>query len=64
MRLPNRTPLDPNDRLPPFGPIADVWQLRDVPDCYWRWFLEQEWCGEYPELVEYANYETFVASIT
>jgi hypothetical protein len=26
-----------------------------VPDDYWRWFLDQEWCDKYPALVEYAN---------
>ena len=29
--------------------------LRDVPDSYFRWFLEQDWCDEWPSLVEYAN---------
>ncbi|MEM9644930.1 MAG: hypothetical protein AAF989_08040 [Planctomycetota bacterium] len=29
--------------------------LGDVPDDFWRWFLEQTWCDEWPKLVEYAN---------
>jgi len=38
-------------------PIGD-WKgtrLGGVPDRYWRWFLDQDWCDEYPDLVEYAN---------
>ena len=30
-------------------------RLGDVPDSYFRWFLQQDWCDEHPELVEYAN---------
>ncbi len=30
-------------------------RLGEVPDSYWRWFLGQEWCDDWPELVEYAN---------
>jgi uncharacterized protein (DUF3820 family) len=30
-------------------------RLGDVPDDYWRWFLDQDWCDEWPGLVEYAN---------
>lgn len=30
-------------------------RLGDVPDWYWRWFLDQPWCDKWPELVEYAN---------
>lgn len=30
--------------------------LGEVPDSFWRWFLAQPWCDDYPDLVEYANY--------
>jgi len=30
-------------------------RLGDVPDSYWAWFLDQDWCDKYPKLVEYAN---------
>jgi uncharacterized protein (DUF3820 family) len=30
-------------------------RLGDVPDHYLRWFLNQDWCDEYPQPVEYAN---------
>jgi len=43
-----------DDSRMPFG----KWRLErlgNVPDYYWRWFLQQDWCDEWPELVEYAN---------
>jgi uncharacterized protein (DUF3820 family) len=38
----------------PFGKHKGQ-RLGNVPDSYWRWFLGQDWCDEYPQLVEYAN---------
>ena len=29
-------------------------RLGDIPDHYWMWFLAQDWCARYPDLVEYA----------
>lgn len=46
--------LNDDDRMP-FGKYRHT-RLGEVPDHYWRWFLSQEWCDEYPELVEYANH--------
>jgi uncharacterized protein (DUF3820 family) len=43
-----------DDDLMPFGKYAGK-QLIDVPDDYFRWFLSQKWCKNYPMLVEYAN---------
>ncbi len=31
-------------------------RLGEVPDHYWRWFLQQEWSSKYPDLVAYAQY--------
>lgn len=31
-------------------------RLGDIPDWWWRWFLSQSWCDEWPALVEYANH--------
>jgi hypothetical protein len=30
-------------------------RLGEVPDHFWRWFLQQDWCDDYPDYVEYAN---------
>jgi uncharacterized protein (DUF3820 family) len=38
----------------PFGKYKGQ-RLGEVPDSHWRWFLAQEWCDEWPKLVEYAN---------
>ena len=43
-----------DDDLMPWGKHADK-PLGDVPDDYWQWFLRQDWCDEWPDLVEYAN---------
>lgn len=43
-----------DDDLMPFGKHKGE-KLRDVPDHYFRWFLNQDWCDEWPDLVEYAN---------
>jgi len=51
--LNNRTTLHDDDRMP-FGKWKGR-KLGDVPDDYWRWFLGQDWCDEWPTLVEYAN---------
>lgn len=53
MTLSNRTKLNDDDRMP-FGKYRDE-PLGKVPDSYWRWFLGQGWCDQYPDLVEYAN---------
>ncbi len=29
--------------------------LKNIPDSYWAWFLDQDWCNEYPQHVEYAK---------
>lgn len=49
----NRTELSDDD-LMPFGKHKGQ-RLGQVPDSYWRWFLQQDWCNEHPRLVEYAN---------
>ncbi len=43
-----------DDTLMYFGKWKGT-RLGEVPDSYWRWFLGQEWCDDWPELVEYAN---------
>ena len=53
MGLSNRTKLS-DKCLMPFGKYKDQ-PLGDVPDSYWRWFLGQQFCDNYPDLVEYAN---------
>lgn len=40
--------------LMPFGVHKDK-PLGKVPDHYWLWFLEQDWCHKWPDLVEYAQ---------
>ena len=53
MTLNNRTQLHDDDKMP-FGKWKGE-RLGRVPDHYWRWFLDQDWCDEWPALVEYAN---------
>lgn len=48
-----RTTLHDDSRMP-FGKYKGQ-RLGEVPDSYWRWFLSQDWCDEWPDLVEYAN---------
>jgi uncharacterized protein (DUF3820 family) len=43
-----------DDSLMPFGKHR-LKPLGEVPDSYWRWFLTQDWCDDYPLLVAYAN---------
>lgn len=43
-----------DDDLMPFGKHKGQ-KLGSVPDSYWRWFLDQDWCDQYPDLVQYAN---------
>ena len=52
-RLSNVTRLNDDDEMP-FGKHKGK-RLGDVPDQYWRWFLNQDWCDEWPDLVKYAN---------
>ena len=53
MKRTNKTTLD--DSFPmPFGKHKGK-PLGEVPDHYWRWFLQQDWCDQYPDLVDYAN---------
>ena len=56
MTLSNRTTLHDDDRMPISKHKGK--RLGEVPDHFWRWFLNQDWCDEYPELVEYANHAT------
>lgn len=49
----NRRRLNDDDKMP-FGKYKGQ-KLGDVPDSYWQWFIEQDWCDEWPDLVEYAN---------
>jgi len=50
----SRTKLH-DDSLMPFGKYK-ARHLGEVPDHYWRWFLTQDWCDDWPDLVEYANH--------
>jgi len=43
-----------DDSIMPFGKWKGT-KLGKVPDSYWRWFLDQDWCNEWPDLVDYAN---------
>jgi len=43
-----------DDSIMPFGKHKGT-RLGDVPDAYWSWFLGQDWCDDWPDLVEYAN---------
>ena len=49
----NLPPLHDND-LMIFGKYKGT-RLGDVPDDYLIWFLSQDWCDMFPDLVEYAN---------
>ena len=49
-----RTTLHDEDVMP-WGKWAGT-PLGNVPDHYWRWFLDQAWCDQWPKLVEYANH--------
>ena len=49
----NRRKLSDDDPMP-FGKWKGR-RLGEVPDHYWRWFLQQEWSDEYPDLVEYGQ---------
>lgn len=44
-----------DDSLMSFG-VHKGKRLGDVPDSYWRWFLRQDWCDQWPDLVQYANH--------
>lgn len=53
MNLSNRTKLNDDDRMP-FGKHKGK-RLGEVPDCYWFWFLDQEWAKDHPDLLAYAK---------
>lgn len=48
-----RTKLHDDDRMP-FGKWKGT-RLGEVPDHYWKWFLQQPWAANHPELLEYAQ---------
>lgn len=48
-----RTNLNDDHKMP-FGKWKGT-RLGEVPDHYWRWFLDQEWAEKYPDLLEYAK---------
>jgi uncharacterized protein (DUF3820 family) len=43
-----------DDSIMPFGKHKGK-RLGEIPDSYFRWFLQQDWCDQWPDLVEYAN---------
>ena len=43
-----------DDTIMPFGKYKGE-RLGNVPDHYLRWFAGQDWCDEWPDLVEYCN---------
>ena len=45
--------MDDNSKMP-FGKYKGT-RLGDMPDWYWKWFLDQEWCDKWPDLAEYAR---------
>ena len=53
MEMSNRTKLNDDDVMP-FGKHKNE-RLGDVPDSYWRWFLNQPFAVEYPDLLAYAQ---------
>lgn len=53
-KLSNVSKLD-DDSPMPFGTHKGK-RLGDVPDHYFRWFLGQDWCDQWPDLVSYANH--------
>ena len=52
MRLENQLH---DDSIMPFGTHAGK-KLGEISDSYWLWFLKQDWCDQWPDLVKYANY--------
>jgi len=45
--------LSDDDQMP-FGNWKGT-RLGEVPDHYWRWFVQQDWAQQYPDLLEYAQ---------
>ena len=43
-----------DDDYMPWGKYKGT-RLGEVPDEYFVWFLKQDWCDKWPDLVEYAN---------
>ena len=54
MTTPSKPKRLNDDDLMPFG-VHKGKRLAIVPDDYWRWFLSQSWCDQWPALVAYAN---------
>jgi len=54
LNLSNRTKLHDECKMPVRGSYFGE-PLGDIPDSYWRWFLRQPWCEQYPDLVQYAK---------
>ena len=52
-RYSNVSKLDDDSRMT-FGKHKGK-RLGEIEDGYWHWFLCQDWCDSYPDLVEYAN---------
>ena len=43
-----------DDDIMPFGKYKGE-RLGDVPADYLIWFAEQDWCEQWPDLVDYVN---------
>ena len=54
-RLSNTTKLD-DDSIMPITKKYKGMRLGEVPDDFWHWFLKQDWCDQWPDLVQYANH--------
>lgn len=49
----NKRALSDDDRMP-IGKWKDR-RLGEIPDHYWRWFIQQDWSNKYPDLLEYGQ---------
>lgn len=50
-----RKRLTDSDRMPINGVHYNK-RLGRIPKEYWLWWLRQDWCDNWPDLVEYANH--------